>query len=206
MIELPLKAIDRIIELARIRDKRLRARYEEIYKPSFLELQQVHSDYMRLVGGVVARLDELRGHELFGNSQAIDLLADVSTQRDALLPIRQKLHSLHHLLEDTQHELPEVERNFLGSLVEYFSLSGLSRHRNESAPRAILNRLEASLSARIETPHLASELGNVIPDLGGPIEELIEYCLNQRIRIESSWLDAAARFNDLRVAYTASVS
>jgi hypothetical protein len=206
VIDLLLKAIDRVIDLARISEKRLRSRYEEIYKPSFQELQQVHMDYQKLISDVVARLLSLRD-ENFSNLERIrELHEHVRSQRLMLLPVRQKLKILDKILDDSKIQTPAIEVNFLRSIASYFEVSGITQSRNTSASSAILDRLELSLSARVQFPDGSPYMGKFVPAGLAPVDELIRFCEDFRSHADSQWANATAKFNILRVAYAESVS
>ncbi len=91
MIDLLLKTVDRVIDLVKIKEKRIKARYEEVYKPSFVELQSVHTNYLNMFTELDSRLQKL-GPGLLGNDPAaIDALEFLRARRTVLLPVRSKL-------------------------------------------------------------------------------------------------------------------
>jgi hypothetical protein len=123
MIDLLLKAVDRVIDLAKIEDKRIKARYEEIYKPSFEELRSVHADYLSMfteLGWKLRKIDpSLPGNDPLGTGSPIEALEFLSTRRIMLLPIREKLSAIGMLLQGKGGKrFPEVERRFLQSLAD----------------------------------------------------------------------------------------
>lgn len=206
MIGLLLKAVDRVIDLARIRDKKLRSRYEEIYKPSFLELQQVHTDYQILVSEVASRLLALK-QEDFGNREHLMALHEhVRAEWLKLLPVRQKLKTLQDRLGDGKAELPALETEFLQSVARYFEVSGVIQRRNTSAATAILERLEQALAIRIAHPGPVDPTHRFVHAGPRAIDDLIQMCEGFNAHAEHEWALAASRFNDLRVTYAQSAS
>ena len=90
MLELFLKAIDRLIDLIRIGEKRVTWRYDEIYKPSFSDLESVHRDYLAILSEFRVKLDKIPEGATKDNESATDALAFLQQRRLSLLPVRDK--------------------------------------------------------------------------------------------------------------------
>lgn len=194
MIDLLLKAIDRLIDLRKIKGKRLQARYEEIYKPSFEELQSVHSDYLNMFTELDSRLRNL-DPRLGGNDPvAVEALEYIRIRRTALLPIRMKLLAFQRLVEGERgKKLPSEERAFLQSVLKYFFVSGISR-RNTAAT-TVIEKLQSAISSRV---HLPGEEFFPIES----VEDVQNECRKSIAKLESSWAVSTERFNELRFRYT----
>jgi hypothetical protein len=148
MIELFLKAIDRVIDLLRIREKRAVNRYEEIYKPSFAELQSVHSDYVAMLTEFAIRVKKIPDGATEADETAKDAMEFLRQRRTALSAVREKLWAFKSLLEDDDQakDLPELEREFLWSLVSYFEATEIIQDtKNTTYATDLLDKLEIAL-------------------------------------------------------------
>jgi hypothetical protein len=121
VIDLLLRAIDRVIELVKIRERRHESRFKEIHQPTFEDLKVVHSDYLMMY----TELDQLLR---FGRrcpaetdsvlTSAIDFLAK---KRIVFEPVRAKLQAFLDTLYDDQslQQLSETEVAFVLSIRNY---------------------------------------------------------------------------------------
>jgi hypothetical protein len=117
-----INAIDRLISLFKIREKRFRFRFGDIYKPSFTDAEKVHGDYLEMFAAVAKTLDtDKRGDAI---KKASELLAQ---RRLKLRAVRTKLaHFVEVLREDSQtyRSLRDSEKKFLRALVAYLTAPG----------------------------------------------------------------------------------
>jgi hypothetical protein len=208
MIDLLLKAVDRIIDLAKIEDKRIKARYEEIYEPSFEELRSIHADYLSMfteLGWKLRKIDpSLPGNDPLGTGSPIEALEFLSTRRIMLLPIREKLSVIGTLLQGKgRNRFPEVERRFIQSLADYFVVGGLSTdytYRSQSS--ILLDRLESIISRQVDTAESITQEGNLESKLS-TLSDIREECQAAMKKLDTAWYEIVNRFNELRLTYTA---
>jgi hypothetical protein len=188
MIDLLLKAIDRVIDLAKIKEKRIKARYEEIYKPSFAELQSVHSDYLSMFTELDSRLQKIGPELPKDNSVAIETLLFLKARRNVLLPVRSKFWALQAIFEGEEWQrFSAEERAFLLSIVNYFYLGGLmspSPHAYCSRSTSILDKLEKTIKYQCIS-----------------IEDIRRECRESCANLQISWTVSVERFNELRLWY-----
>jgi hypothetical protein len=197
MIELLLKAIDRLIDLVRVREKRTRFRYDEIYKPAFAELQSVHTDYISMFHGFAVALKAIPDGATASDKHAQAALDFLRERRIALSPVRQKLMTFHSLVDgDDALDLPKVEKDFLWSLVVYFESTVAEEEKPSTAATDLLDKLEIALTPP-RTPEEDGEfsLSEVRDSCDGVIREL-----------ERSWSKATTDFNKLRFEVTQQTS
>ena len=194
MIDLLLKAIDRMIALFKIRDKRMRARYEEIYKPSFAELQSVHADYLDMFTELETKLlkidPTLPGNDLL----AVEALEFLRARRIKLLAVREKLWAIQALATGkAAQNLPKEEREFLWSLVAYFTIAGVVEYRYykySSRSTLFLDHLETMVH-KVAAPDSISDISRVRKQCREAISEL-----------RVSWGAVVEQYNELRLRYT----
>ena len=195
MIDLLLRAVDRVIDLAKIKEKRIKVRYEEIYKPSFVELQSVHTDYVNILTELDSKLRKLRPEIAANDPEVIDALEFIRVRRTALWPIREKLWIFQHFIEGKEGEnLPPAERAFLQSVVDYFDTGGISAPRT-SISSSIVDKLEMAIRCRVDR-----EMGESasIPS----VEDVQRDCREAIALLQTSWAVSVQRFNELRLRYT----
>jgi hypothetical protein len=204
MIELLLKAIDRLIDLVRVREKRTRFRYDEIYKPAFAELQSVHTDYISMFHGFAAALKAIPDGATASDKHAQAALDFLRERRIALSPVRQKLMTFRSLVDgDDAVDLPKVEKDFLWSLVVYFQ----STVAEEEVPSTLATDLLDKLEIALTPPRLLAAPS-------GPPKEYREFSLSEVRdscdgvirRLERSWSKATTDFNKLRFEVTRQTS
>jgi hypothetical protein len=194
MIDLLLKAIDRIIDLAKIKEKHVRARYEEIYKPSFDELQSVHTDYLTVFSELESKLRvlESKNHCNIKSEEINEILKFIGAHRTTFLPIRQKLWVLRELFEGAAGQnLPTDEQEFIWSIVIYFLRDEMNlfdvAYSQYSTQYAWIKALLAG--------HLQSK------DVDS-IKAVREECQKVIVILQSSWEESVKLFNELRLKYT----
>jgi hypothetical protein len=205
MINLLLKAIDRVIDLARIDEKRMKARYKEIYKPSFEELQSVHIDYLGMFTDLEWKLRKidrtLPGNDPSGAESPTEALEFLRARRVTFLPVRQKLMAIEDLLRNTKGIFPEVEQTFLQSIVDYFIAGGLSTSRYSTQSTTLLDQLERIIVNQVaasECIAAGENLESNVPSLSDVRKE----CLRAMKELGGSWHEVVERFNALRLTYT----
>jgi hypothetical protein len=118
MIDLLLKALDRLVELARGRVKRTRFRYEEIYKPAFAELQAVHTDYMLMFHDFAVALGAIPDGATRTDMHAQAALNLLRERRIAFSAVRQKLKTFRSIVGGCHTcKYPDFDKDFHSSLV-----------------------------------------------------------------------------------------
>ncbi len=187
MIDLLLKAIDRIVDLLRMREKRFLKRFEQLWKPTYNDLQSVHADYWSMFQKVHSLLSQGIKEEQEGQpsdcwQRAIEF---VKQQRVALAPVRQKLTALGQLATDEAllDELKEEERKYFSEVTAYIGVRSLpdvvgTRSADLQAELERMARMDRTVAERI-----------VFEELDRRIEQLGE-----------DWIDVSKAFNALQVA------
>jgi hypothetical protein len=192
MIELFLKAIDRLIELVRIGEKRSKVRYEEIYKPSFADLQSVHADYLAMLHEFSEMLKQIPDGATKADNQAKAALDFLRVRRLTLSPVREKLWAFRSLVEkDPPDKLPQVERAFLWALVLYFESTEIIQSEHRTFASGLLDKLESALEPRAiaddrDEPHYS------LPEVRRQCDYILDH-------INNRWRRAVEVFNRLRL-------
>ena len=206
MIDLLLKAIDRIIELAKIHDKRLRARFEEIHKPSFGELQAVHEDYLSLFTELRTKLCALSKESPQLSKVLLDTAQALRTRRVALLPLRQKLWALSSfVIEGTSMNLPEEELAFLSSIIDYFVVGGAYSFAYRSRVTLMLESLEEVIALELKNNASSTQSDNCGVEAPS-ISKVLHQCDTDLDHLQMKFETAARRFNALRLLAAQSVA
>lgn len=203
MIELFLKAIDRLIDLIRISEKRGKARYDEIYKPSFSELQSVHTDYLAVISEFATKLNKIPEGATKDTEAAADALAFLRQRRLALAPVREKLWAFRALQDEGYaSEMPEVETDFLWSLVRYFEATEIIQNEHTTYATDLIDKLENALSPTF--PELEGDEAEEFFDTAGryTLSEVRLKCENVLSCLGTSWQDACEKYNKLRLNLT----
>jgi len=206
MIDLLLKAIDRVIDLLQVDEKRMKARYEEIYKPSFEELQSVHIDYLGMFTDLESKLRKidrtLPGNNPSGTEAPTEALEFLRARRVMLSPVREKLMAIEDLLDrNTKRIFPQVEERFLQSLVDYFYVGGLSTSRWSTQSTTLLEHLEKIIAKQVAaTESIAA--GENLESNDPSISDVREECSRAMKELRGAWLEVVERFNELRLTYT----
>jgi hypothetical protein len=204
MLELFLKAIDRLIDLLKIRDKRFKFRYDEIYKPTFTELEAIHTDYFAMFSEVSAILQTA-----VRNAAADDVPSAVAAwtsaitlvreRRIPLAPVRAKLKEFRSVLRTADSEsLLSAEREFLRSLDDYFGAAALLRVRGRTAGTDLLLQLESYYSGVVQQFAASNNPSLRMYILKDPLATLLDRCTDIVAALDESWADSARSFNRLR--------
>jgi hypothetical protein len=121
VIEALLKAMDRVIELSRIREKRFKTRFEEIHKPTFEDLKSVHSDYLLMFTELDQLLRAGRRQPMIVPDVLNSGIEILSNKRVVFEPVREKLLAFMDTFDDPQWQKPlsETEMLFIDSVREY---------------------------------------------------------------------------------------
>jgi hypothetical protein len=203
MVELKLflSAIDRLIEFFKIKEKRFAIRYNEIYKPAFADLQQVHGDYISMFDSVGRTLADIpqNGHLNVEESlkAAAKFLAD---RRIALDPVRAKLAEFRWTLaEASVGNLNSSEKEFLSSLVAYFDAEEY-RPEAVSASRYLIDRIEDAIHRVQMYSDAASRSGAGWNNTGAErfFDKISEACQAMIAKLNARWLDVVGHYNKLR--------
>ena len=202
MIELFLKAVDRLMNLIRIGEKRAKARYDEIYKPTFAELQTVHSDYLAFLSEFRVRVEKIPNGATHGDSAAADALTFLTERRLTLDPVRVKLWAFRDMLEDNAASgLPQIEKDFLRSLVRYFEATEIIQNENTTYATDLLDKLKSALTPTL--PNLKeNEVEGGFGDDDYPTYSLSKVRTECDITLkwlDESWGEAVVNFNKLRL-------
>lgn len=183
MVDLLLKAIDRMIDLLRIREKRMQKRFDQIWKPTYNDLQLVHTDYYSMFQTVYRLVSE--GIEKDKDSESLDkAIQFIKLRRVAFAPIRQKLSALRELQMDERllATLNEEERRFLSEVTSYI--------RIKSLPDVVGTR----------SADLQEELSR-IARMDETVAERVLCQLDERIEhLGEDWIEVSKSFNALQVA------
>ena len=194
MIELFLKAIDRLIELVRIGEKRSKVRYDEIYKPSFADLQSVHGDYLAMLHEFSDMLKQIPDEAKISDDQAKAALDFLRLRRLTLSPVREKLWTFRSLVEkDAPDKLPKVEIAILWALVLYFESTEIIQTEHRTFASDLLDKLERALQPRLvpddielDEPHYS------LPEVRRQCDYILDH-------INNRWRRAVEAFNRVRL-------
>ena len=187
MLDMLLKALDRIIDLLRIREKRMQRRFDQIWKPTYNDLQLVHADYYSMFQTVYSFVSQgIKKEEEGGSRECWDkAIQFIKQQRVAFAPIRQKLAALRQLEKDEKllDILTEEERHFLSEVTSYI--------RIKSLPDVVGTR-SADLQQELERMAGMDET---------VAERIVLVELEKRIEhLGEDWIDVSKSFNALQVA------
>jgi len=148
LIELATKVIDKLIQLKQISDKRLQFRYNEIYKPSMVDLEKVHKNYLIMLYSVESRLDKVVRSAESSTPVIEECIATLKRDRLEFLSLRVKLsnlnHSIHEFLENDRG-LAKEETLLLYIIENYFKLTEFKSDRYSSYSTHLLEILERRL-------------------------------------------------------------
>lgn len=184
IVDILLRAIDRLIDLLKIREKRLQERFDQIWKPTYSDLQSVHSDYYSMFQTVnsffaAASNDPIQQEDAY--EKAISFLKE---KRVAFAPVRQKLVALQEMTSDESFMkvLTDRESEFLFGVQKYMGRSSLP-DRVESRSAGLQAELErmAAMDERVASA--------MLEDLDSRIEKLGE-----------DWIHVSKLFNQLQIA------
>jgi hypothetical protein len=207
MIDLLLKAIDRLMDVVRIREKRTRFRYDEVYKPAYAELLSVHSDYLSMFHGFASALKAIPDGATESDKHAQAALDLLRERRIAFAPVRQKLVAFDSLVVgDNAIRLPKVERDFLRSLTGYFFLGELfNPYKRETAADTPFVQVEYMRSAATNlVEKLEAALCGWPPNREGAqprnwsLEDVRRACDVTTSQLVDSWMIVTEDFNRLR--------
>ena len=187
MVEMLLKALDRIIDLLRIREKRMQKRFDQIWKPTYNDLQLVHADYYSMFQTVYSLMAQgFKEEKEGGSSWRWDKpIQYIKQKRVEFAPIRQKLTALDQFENDERllEPLTEEERHFLSQVTRYI--------RIKSLPDVVGTR-SADLQVELE------RMARMDETVG---EKIVLEELEERIkRLGEDWIDVSRSFNALQVA------
>jgi len=125
MLDTLMKVVDKVIDLVKIRDKRLKVRYDEIYKGAFTELQTVHADYMQLFHAAQRGLKALPTNADSDNADAKAVLKSLEEGRVKCWAIRRSLVQLgayERWPENEINSFRKSEIHFIRMLRWYFEM------------------------------------------------------------------------------------
>jgi hypothetical protein len=186
MIDILLKTLDRIIDLLRIREKRIQKRFDQIWKPTYSDLQSVHADYYSMFAEVysIARSGKKKGKDIFADRlhKAIEF---IKQKRIAFSPIRQKLEALLQIQMDEKLLilLGKEEQHFLSQVTRYIQIKSLAdfegtRSANLQVELERMARMDQTVAERF----ILEELPKRIEHLG------------------DDWIEVTKSFNALQMA------
>jgi hypothetical protein len=184
MVDMLLKALDRIIDLLRIREKRMQKRFDQIWKPTYNDLLLVHADYYSMFQTVYSLIAQGSNEEKEGGSSwRWEAIQYIKKKRVEFAPIRQKLTALEFKKDERLVELwTEEERHFLAQVTHYIRIKSLQDdefHKTRSAD------LLVDLEQRLD----------------GAVGKIVLEVLEERItRLGEDWIDVSRSFNALQVA------
>jgi hypothetical protein len=194
MIDLFLKVIDRLIQLAKLQEKRLGVRFSQIYTSTFSELEEVHRDYLLMFDDLQALLRDIPENAKPGNKKAEAALKWFEKRRRELAPVRQKLLDFErvvrpHVQSPHTSSLRAEECEFLKSVYLYFHHTGdvftEGARGSGTASASLLKDLKEALSA--------SPGGHPIT-----LKQVRAQCERVIADHENRWRKAVATYNDLR--------
>jgi hypothetical protein len=108
-----LGIIDRVIQLANIRQARRKNLYAEVLKPLYVELEKVHYDYVRTLNDCLKEAN---------NKDFINItIRTIDEKRLPLLPARQKLREFIRSLNNAGVK-QEEEKEFCWAVSKYFGV------------------------------------------------------------------------------------
>lgn len=113
-----LDLLDRFIELTRVRNKRRKAIFEEIIRPTFGEIEKIHSDYLSTFTSCLQMVED---QDAIGK-----IITTIEDKRRPLLPVRQKVQALVKAYSPARsNERPyEMEETlFIEAVAKYFGLT-----------------------------------------------------------------------------------
>ena len=186
MVDMLLKALDRLIDLLRIREMRAQKRFDQIWKPTYNDLQVVHADYYTMFQKVHSLLSEGVKQGEPAASQSWDAAIQfIKQQRIALAPVRHSITALTKLEtnETLLETLNEQERHFLSQVTAYIRINSL--------PDVVMSR---SADLQHELERLARMDDTVA-------ERVVFEDLDRRIdHLRRDWIDLSESFNALQIA------
>jgi hypothetical protein len=198
MLDLLLKALDRLNDLAKIRSKRKRARFDEIYRPSFDELQAVHKDYLDIFTTLLSKLPTNMENSAHSQDSVRDARDYLVRRRTELEPARRKIRALWDVMSD--ETIPPSERDFLQSISHYLFSGGLTpSNPGKSCTLAVLDFLESALTLPTSTsgPDVPQLVDTSIPiDMGLEAAKLCENALNE---LRTAWAECARAYARLQI-------
>jgi hypothetical protein len=206
-LKLLLSAIDRLIELFKIKERRFAFRYKEIYKPAFGELQEVHSDYIAMFESVGNSLTEMTKNEQNaqrGVEETLKAAAEyLRERRIAFDAVRGKLAYFGSTLEEANAgHLNPSERAFLSSLAAYFNSDEEDPHSEAvSASSYLIDRFENAITQIHQIVVGSSSTRNEERDTMGAnqlLSKMSEACQTMIAKLRGRWLDVVDRYNKLR--------
>ena len=174
MIDLFLKALDRLIDLLRISEHRRRARFQEIHQPTYEDLRQVHTDYMLMFHNLRVTLQQ--GIDDPARAQEVMLGASsfLAERRVPFEPVRDRLVVLLDLLDDTdwQSKFSAPEQQFIQSAANYSRANQRALWRRQFGPHSAASDLLMAIDRAIagHNPHfdietVCSATAEIISDL-----------------------------------------
>ena len=127
MIQLLEKVLDRLIELLKIAERRREKRFQELWEPTYNDLEVVHGDYLAMVREVASLLTPGGSGEQTPDHSLDAALAYVKERRVKLAPVRGKIGALRDLGTNNTitDDLMETEQAFLRAVTRYISASSL---------------------------------------------------------------------------------
>lgn len=205
MIELFLKAIDRLIDLVRIGEKRAKARYDEIYKPSFIELQSVHGDYLSIISQFTIKVKAIPDGATNSNKVAREAFNFLAERRLSLVPVREKLLAFRSLVEDeAASKLPQLEKDFLWSLVLYFQNTEIIQNEDTTFTTDLLYKLASALEPISAKAEDEEDFDEDLPKF--TLSRVRNECDHTIDCLERSWNESVVIFNKLRLEITRKTS
>ncbi len=154
MVELILKAIDRLIDLLERRKKSDRSIFTDHIEPLFSDLTQIHADYM-------ASLDDI--DKLAKRLSLDELKLETQKRRQALAPLRTKVAALSDALYASDFGDPVVY--FALAAKSYFDLT-ISTNPEPDTPFSRQHATGMSVLSRIGFIYFGSAFTTLIEMLG----------------------------------------
>jgi hypothetical protein len=192
MLDALLKLVDKVIDWSKIRNKRLRVRYDEIYKGAFADLQTIHSDYLQLLNAASRGLKTLPTNADSDSEQAKFILSSLEEGRVKCWAIRRSLVQLGAFERWSEQEISSFHKSevhFIRMLRWYFEVVQASAGETSLT----VNLIEALKSALRQEERLADAR-----PLPPTIPEVREWCDATISELNRRWAKTAEAFVRLR--------
>lgn len=176
--------LDRLIDLWKTPRKQQKLRFDQIWKPTYQDLERVHADYYAMFQTVLSFFDPSNTDPGSSDKAHQTAIQYLKKQRVALAPVRQKTAVLETLLHDHKQmqAFTEEEKAFLYGVVDYI--------RGKSMPDFVGSR-SAALQDEIQQ----------IADKDEIAAERVYQTLDDRIdRLTEDWKQVSSAYNRLQLA------
>jgi len=187
MLDSLLKALDKLIELARIKQKREKARLDEFFTPAFNEVQAVHADYLAMFTDLAIRIDKIPDGADHEHPVAQETLEFLTQRRIVQRPVREKLRALSSI--GFADHYSDHERFFLAALDSYLRQTTLTGNEMASVSTDILNQLKTVLGVDLTEEDLEVDVASrYLRNERIRLDRVAENCKDRCERLESAWL------------------